>query len=603
MIKSVMNWIDDRTGLGTLLHRSSRENVLGGVSWANSVRAALVFLFLVQGITGFFMWVYYSPSAQTAWESVYFLQYQVPGGWLLRGIHHYAAQVFVGLAGLYVIGLVATAGCRAPREFAYWSAMLMGLLGLGLCLSGDLLAWDTNAYSATMVRVRFLLLLPGIGPPLFKLAAGGPGPDFGTLTLTRFFALHVGVLATSLLGLILLHLYFVRRAKIAERQPPLPAGTYWPDQAVRDAGACLAAMAVVLLLVFVEGRPLGPPGGPSEFFAGARPEWSLRGVYGLSEMIPGAAIPGLGLSWKVFPIFIIPGTVVVLFALMPFIGRLSMGYIINMGILVVVVGGLAGLTIHSYWADSGDAEHQAAVAQSQAEGERAIALAMHEGIPPTGALTLMKRDPKLEGARLYEQHCANCHEHVGGRGKEFRIKEPTAPNLGAFGTRDQVTGWLDPDRIVSPQYFGGTKFRGGQMVDFVKSTLDDLDEFERKEVESIAWALSAEAALESQKGIDAKDAERIAEGREMLLDYGCTDCHKFHDEGALGTGPDLTGYASMEWLTAVIANPEHERFYGDRNDGMPIYEKELNRQQLETIARFIRGEWYEPETDDGGEDD
>ena len=45
----------------------------------------------VQGITGFFLWMYYSPSAQTAWESVYYLQNEVAGGWLLRAIHHYSA--------------------------------------------------------------------------------------------------------------------------------------------------------------------------------------------------------------------------------------------------------------------------------------------------------------------------------------------------------------------------------------------------------------------------------------------------------------------------------------------------------------------------------
>ena len=35
--------------------------------------------------------------------------------------------------------------------------------------------------------------------------------------------------------------------------------------------------------------------------------------------------------------------------------------------------------------------------------------------------------------------------------------------------------------------------------------------------------------------------------------------------------PDLTGYASREWLTAFISNPADERFYRDKNDRMPAF--------------------------------
>ena len=46
-------------------------------------------------ITGVFMWLCYSPSAQTAWESVFYMQEHIPGGWILRGIHHWMAQMMV----------------------------------------------------------------------------------------------------------------------------------------------------------------------------------------------------------------------------------------------------------------------------------------------------------------------------------------------------------------------------------------------------------------------------------------------------------------------------------------------------------------------------
>jgi hypothetical protein len=57
----------------------------------------------------------------------------------------------------------------------------------------------------------------------------------------------------------------------------------------------------------------------------------------------------------------------------------------------------------------------------------------------------------------------------------------------------------------------------------------------------------------------------------LFEDLSCTDCHRFYHLGDLGDGPDLTGYMSRDWLTGIIKNPEHERFYGSSNDGMPAH--------------------------------
>ena len=47
--------------------------------------SCLTFAFFTQVVTGTLLWMSYSPSAQSAWESVYFIQYQIWGGWFLRG--------------------------------------------------------------------------------------------------------------------------------------------------------------------------------------------------------------------------------------------------------------------------------------------------------------------------------------------------------------------------------------------------------------------------------------------------------------------------------------------------------------------------------------
>ena len=78
----------------------------------------------------------------------------------------------------------------------------------------------------------------------------------------------------------------------------------------------------------------------------------------------------------------------------------------------------------------------------------------------------------------------------------------------------------------------------------------------------------------------------VAAGAALIKDQaGCTNCHHFHDEGSLGSAPDLTGYGSREWLIGMISNPEHERFYGDKNDRMPAFAAGDNAEQHRLSAK------------------
>jgi mono/diheme cytochrome c family protein len=99
----------------------------------------------------------------------------------------------------------------------------------------------------------------------------------------------------------------------------------------------------------------------------------------------------------------------------------------------------------------------------------------------------------------------------------------------------------------------------------------------------------------------------VAAGRELIAgEFACIDCHKLHDNGDLGLAPDLTRYASREWLTAFISNPEHERFYPSTNDRMPAFApnaedtstNRLSPEELALVVAWLRGEWYEPDSED-----
>ena len=85
----------------------------------------------------------------------------------------------------------------------------------------------------------------------------------------------------------------------------------------------------------------------------------------------------------------------------------------------------------------------------------------------------------------------------------------------------------------------------------------------------------------------------MEKGRELVAaDDRCGSCHTFRDNGvAAGSAPDITGWGSREWLVGIIADPTHERFYGDSNDRMPSFGKAeegaapmLTRRQIELVA-------------------
>ena len=100
-MEKLIVWFDDRTGYQAFLRAVLYENIPGGSRWRYVWGSTLVFTFMVQFITGIFLWMCYSPSSRTAWESVYYIQYEMQGGWLLRGLHHVTAQAMVVLLALH----------------------------------------------------------------------------------------------------------------------------------------------------------------------------------------------------------------------------------------------------------------------------------------------------------------------------------------------------------------------------------------------------------------------------------------------------------------------------------------------------------------------
>ena len=593
----MFNWLDSRTGWRRLLSQVLFENIPGGSRWRYVWGSTLMFTFFVQVVTGILLWTAYSPSTQTAWESVYYIQHEMQLGWLLRGIHHYAAHAMIILLVLHFMQVVIDGAYRAPREVNFWFGIGLLLIVLGLSLTGYLLPWDQKGYWATKVTTSLMASVPWIGPVLERLVVGGS--EYGHHTLTRFFALHAGVLPACLVLFIAAHIHLFRRHGITPREPRRkPDARFWPDQVFKDAVVCLAVFAAILLCVVQArimgggdlGAPLGAPANPAENFASARPEWYFLFLFQLLKYFPG--------EQEILGTVVIPGLIVLLMALMPFLGRWRLGHYTNIAFLCSLIVGAATLTTLALVEDARNPSYRRANEAARIEAERVRVLAGGQGIPVEGALELLRRDPMTRGPRLFAAHCAGCHRHDGHDGLgEVPEDAPSAADLKDFASRRWIADLLSAEHIDTERFFGNTAFAEGKMVRFVKERIPAFDPEEREQLDKAVLTLSAEAALPYQSEADERDRSLIEQGRAHLdNDLSCLDCHEFHFEDEDATGPDLTGYGSREWLMALIANPEHPRFYGERNDRMPAFEERLSSEELGILADWLRRDWYEPPT-------
>ncbi len=184
------------------------------------------------------------------------------------------------------------------------------------------------------------------------------------------------------------------------------------------------------------------------------------------------------------------------------------------------------------------------------------------------------------------------------------LSEATASNLFGFGSRRWVAGVLDAKQIAGPHYFGNTKFKESEMVQFVTDDLADPNQWQPAEIKMVTAALSAEAELPSQRSDDRNEQKAINAGASLIKDANrCASCHRFHDPAVkLGKAPDLTGYGSRAWLVAFIGNPAHERFYGKSNDRMPAFapnddptKNRLTAKEIGFLADWLRHDWYVPD--------
>lgn len=569
----IIDWVDERTGIRLLAKEALEESVPGGARVRYVFGSVLTYLFLQQVVLGILLATYYSPSATDAWASAAYIQDRVAGGWFLRGLHHHGSSVMVVVTVLHLMQVVIAGAYRKPREFNWWTGLLMGGLVLAFALTGYLLPWDQKGYWATQVATGIMGTVP-LGEGLQHTLQGGP--QYGNLTITRFYALHVFVLPLTLAALLGAHLYLFRRhgvtppASMSEDELKRKTAPFWPNQLFIDVAAMAVTGAILVWLTYrTHGAELFAPADPASNFV-ARPEWYFLFLFQLLKYFEGPL--------SIIATVIIPGAVATFLFALPFIDRAKSRAPKKRGPVLAGVGlimvGVVVLTALAVVADANNEHYQEGLVHAHADAEKARELAK-EGVPPEGGTAVWQNDPQYAAIVLFKDNCATCHT-VDDRGGE------EAPNLDGYGTRAWLRGAVRTPRSVD--YFGGTK--GHETMEAYSA--EDLPDEQLDAVVEYLISLREQGAAEPDPS--AYDAKLAAKGKTLWEDeVDCSGCHLL-EKGADGDGaPVFWGRGTKAWIARVIRDSSQPDLYGGEAE-MPKFEGKLADDEIAALAEFVHAQ-------------
>lgn len=589
-LERLVDFIDDRTGVKGLLGHLLDEPIRGGARWVYVFGSALLGAFAVQTVTGIALMTSYAPSDKTAWASVHFITFKQAGGWLLRGLHHFGAQAMVIVLAAHVLQVALYGAYKKPREVTWWFGLALLAVTLGFALTGYLLPWDQKGYWATRVATNIAGTIPFVGDATQRILQGGS--EYGSQTLTRFYALHVVVLPALLALLVGVHVALVRKHGItpSARANMRIVDRFFPKQVAKDLGASIAVVAVVFYFAMREhGAPLDAPADPSSDYP-ARPEWYflalfqlLKYFHGPFELVGTVVVPGLlGAYLFLLPLLERRPTTALRSRVVPLAPFFAMG------------AGLVFLTAIAMRQDAHDATFQKERVKADARAKAAVRIAM-DGVPPDGPLAMMKRDPSVRGPELFDKHCAGCHTLGDDHGVE---KDRTATALSGWSTEAWILEMIhDPDGDTR---FGRTAYKGEMpSVDVAPAdmpTFKPMPDDEKRAVAAFLASLGDEPGEPMPADALRRDAARVEKGKDIVTSR-CTTCHLYEgkgDDSDEGLAPELSKYASFAWVRAQIANPATKATYrehaldADRKGHMPKFEGEMRPEDIDVLARWVR---------------
>jgi ubiquinol-cytochrome c reductase cytochrome b subunit len=381
-------------------------------AWLDTTSGIVVMLLGVQLLTGIFLAFYYVPSIDHAYTTVSFTERVVSSGSWLRSLHHYGSQWLSLFLFLHVVRLFWN------REYvernAFWIASVV-LLGLVMAAGGTgySLPWDARAFFSTRIAEGLVGGLPFVGGNAKLWLLGGD--RISTITLSRFFALHVIVIPALIVAVLL-----------------------WKRIEWRNHQRNAIAAGVVFIALALWSMKFRAPLGPSTTEMTAeylpRPGAQFLWLYQLLKYVPGGLGSIVGL--------VLPGIALALLISLRWLrgsARLIGGVILGVGSLLIM-----SLTAASYTSDYRDPHvRQQLARQAAAESAAPFTPSVMNVSRPAQTNTATNTAPAP-----YIKWCANCHGNNGEGAQQGPIRHPALTGVGAKPRRTvgDIVGLLkDPE--------------------------------------------------------------------------------------------------------------------------------------------------------------
>src|SRR5580658_5181602 len=334
-VEGAVRWLDDRLGVAkggrTMLDKIFPDH------WSFLLGEIALYSFIILLATGVFLSLYFVPSStqviyhgayvplkgvkmSAAYASTLDLSFAVRSGLVIRQMHHWAADVFVGAIAVHMARIFFTGAFRKPRELNWFIGVTLLTLAiiegfLGYSLPDDLV-------SGTGIRIAYSIILsiPVVGSYLASFVFGGNFPGNG-LIIPRFFILHVLIIPLVLLGLIAGHLGLLVKQK--HTQFPGPGRTeknvvgtpMYPTFILKTTGFLFMVAGVLWALGgLVQINPIWQfgPYTPTRISYAVQPDWYMGWLDGALRIMPSWEFSGWGhtVPLEVFlPAVIFPGLI------------------------------------------------------------------------------------------------------------------------------------------------------------------------------------------------------------------------------------------------------------------------------------------------------
>ena len=269
------------------------------------------YLFVVETITGIFLMIWYAPAPERAYVDMIRLLSNVPFGQFMRDVHRLGAELMVAIVTLHMVRTYLTGSYKAPRQFTWFTGVILLVLTLFLSFSGYLLPWDQLAFWAVTIGTSMAEAVPPliVGETINLLARGAP--DIGANGLLRFYLLHVFFLPLLLILFFFVHYYKVVHFGISlpaqeeeigqdtANKVPADRRVYYLPDVFLDEASFLAAFTTVMVFVtaFFFQAPLESIANPQSTPLHTVAPWYFYWLQGLLKIadktVAGVYVPGI----------------------------------------------------------------------------------------------------------------------------------------------------------------------------------------------------------------------------------------------------------------------------------------------------------------------